>query len=247
MFVTTTNDGSGQSEDKTCVKAADIKILKKADKSPVDAGDDIGFTVTVWNAGAGDAYGTALNDPLPQNAGLSWSIDAQGAGWNNTCSINPAGTTLSCGPVTVPANTTQIASTFTVHITSHTTKDTAGTCVGISGIVDNTGFVTTTNDGSGNSEDKTCVKAADIKILKTADHASVNAGEDVGFTVTVWNAGVGDAKGVTLNDPLPQNAGLLWSIDAQGAGWTNTCSINPAGTTLAAGCAVIGVARRSAS
>src|SRR5439155_1100033 len=120
---TTTNDGSGHSEDTVCVQAADIKILKKADAAKVSAGDDIGFTVTVWNAGAGDAYGTVLNDPLPTNAGLSWSIDAQGAGWNNTCGI--LGTTLACGPVTVPTGTTQANSTFTVHITSHTTKDTA--------------------------------------------------------------------------------------------------------------------------
>ena len=78
---------------------------------------------------------------------------SQGAGWGGTCAI--AAGVLSCGGangVTVPHNTTQAASTFTVHITSTTTKDTAGPCPG-SGLVDNTGNVTTTNDGSGSSED----------------------------------------------------------------------------------------------
>ena len=44
---------------------------------------------------------------------------------------------------------------------------------------------------------------ADIKIVKTADAAQVNAGEQIGFTLTVYNTGTGDAKGVNLSDPLP--------------------------------------------
>ena len=51
----------------------------------------------------------------------------QGAGWN-ACAINTTTDTLNCGPVTVPAGTTQAASTFTVHITSPTTLDTGGLC-----------------------------------------------------------------------------------------------------------------------
>ena len=34
--------------------------------------------------------------------------------------------------------------------------------------------------------------------MKTADAAQVNAGEQIGFTLTVYNTGTGDAKGVTL-------------------------------------------------
>ena len=80
-------------------------------------------------------------------------------------------------------------------------------------MVDNTGHVTTTNDGSDQSEDTVCVKPAAIQIAKTADAAQVNAGEQIGFTMTVWNTGAGDAKGVKLNDTLPTNAGLDWSIE----------------------------------
>ena len=46
-----------------------------------------------------------------------------------------------------------------------------------------------------------------IHIVKTADAAQVNAGEQIGFTLTVYNTGTGDAKGVNLSDPLPTNAG----------------------------------------
>jgi uncharacterized repeat protein (TIGR01451 family) len=240
--VTTTNGGSDQASASTCVAAPAIKILKTADAAQVSAGDPIGFTLTVYNPGVGDAKGVTLNDPLPTNAGLNWTIAGQGSGWASSCSITLG--TLNCGPVTVPAGTTQAASTFTVHITSPTTAATGGVCPGGSGVVDNTGTVTTTNGGSDQSTASTCVAAPAIKILKTADAAQVSAGEPIGFTLTVYNTGGGDAKGVTLSDPLPMNAGLSWHIASQGSGWAGTCAISageldcgpvtvPAGTTQA--------------
>ena len=224
------------------VNAPVIHIVKTADAAQVNAGDPIGFTLTVFNTGAADATGVNLSDTLPVKSGLSWSIASQGAGWGGSCAI--AAGVLSCGPATVPAGTTQAASTYTVHITSPTTSATAGVCPGGSGVVDNTGNVTTTNAGSDRSTASTCVAAPGIHIVKTADAAQVNAGDPIGFTLTVFNSGSGDAKGVKLSDTLPTNAGLSWSIDAQGAGWNNTCAIAagvlscgpvtvPAGTTQA--------------
>ncbi|MDX6480262.1 MAG: hypothetical protein QOG85_772, partial [Gaiellaceae bacterium] len=240
--VSTTNDGSDQSNASTCVAAPSIHIVKTADAAQVNAGEQIGFTLTVYNNGSGDATGVTLSDPLPTNAGLSWQIASQGAGWAGSCSITAG--TLNCGPVTVPAGTTQAASTFTVHITSTTTAATGGVCPSGSGVVDNTGFVTTTNSGSDQSNASTCVAAPSIHIVKTADAAQVNAGEQIGFTLTVYNNGSGDATGVTLSDVLPTNAGLSWQIASQGAGWGGSCAITagtlncgpvtvPAGTTLA--------------
>jgi hypothetical protein len=66
--------------------------------------------------------------------------------------------TLNCGPETVPAGTTQAASTFTVHITSPTTRATGGTCPVGSGVIDNTGTVDSTNAGSEQSSANTCVQ-----------------------------------------------------------------------------------------
>jgi uncharacterized repeat protein (TIGR01451 family) len=233
---------SGCGEESVVINGASIHILKTPDAAQVSAGDQIGFTMTVWNSGAGDAKGVTLSDTLPTNAGLDWSIDSQGAGWNSTCAITAG--VLSCGPVTVPAGTTQAASTFTVHIVSGTTAATGGDC-SETGLVDNTGSVATTNDGSDESCAEICVAAPAIHIVKTADAAQVNVGDPIGFTMTVSNDGIGDAHGVTLNDVLPSNPGLSWSIDSQGAGWNSTCAIAagvlscgpvtvPAGTTQAA-------------
>ncbi|MGH3053379.1 MAG: hypothetical protein ACRDL7_00185, partial [Gaiellaceae bacterium] len=155
---------------------ANIMIEKKADKALVNAGEDIGFTITVWNEGAGEARGTTLSDSLPQNSGLSWSIDAVGAGWGDSCEINPAGTMLSCGPVTVPGNTDKETSSFTVHITSSTDKTTAGDCPE-TGVVNNTGEVTTSNDGSGESGDHVCVQQSSPAIVTVQDPASGAIGD----------------------------------------------------------------------
>ena len=133
-----------------------LQIVKTADAAQVNAGQSIGFTVTVSNTGPGDATGVTLSDPLPTNSGLAWTIDNQGAGWADTCAI--AVGTLTCGPETVPAGTTQAASTFTVHITSATTAATGGTCPAGTGKVDNTATFNSTNGGTGQASAETCVK-----------------------------------------------------------------------------------------
>ncbi len=61
-------------------------------------------------------------------------------------------------------------------------------------------------------------------LTKTADDPVVSAGEGIGFTIVVTNNGAGVAKGATVSDPLPANAGTGWSIDPDPAatdpGWT---------------------------
>jgi uncharacterized repeat protein (TIGR01451 family) len=215
-------------DEQLVISAADIQIVKTPDAAQVNAGEQIGFTLTVYNTGAGDATGVKLTDTLPVKAGLDWSIAAQGDGWDGTCSIDTETGVLSCGGadgVTVPGDTTQAESTFTVHITSPTTAATGGVCPAGSGVINNTGDVSTSNDGSGESTASTCVAAPAIHIVKTADAAQVNVGSPIGFTLTVYNAGSGDAHGVTLSDTLPTNAGLSWSIASQGAGWNGSCAI----------------------
>jgi uncharacterized repeat protein (TIGR01451 family) len=209
---------AGCADEPVVIRPATIRIVKLADAPQVNAGDPIGFTMTVFNEGTGDARGVALSDDLPANPGLSWKVAATGAGWGASgCSI--ASGVLSCGGtngVTVPAGTTQAASTFTVHLTSTTDASTGGVCPGGKGVVDNIGTVTTTNSGSDHSEAKTCVAAPAVSISKTADHSSpVNAGDKIGFTVEAKNTGSGAATGVKLSDPLPagSGSGVTWAID----------------------------------
>src|SRR6185436_19729019 len=59
------------------------------------------------------------------------------------------------------------------------------------------------------------IPVAHLTITKTADAASVNAGDPVGFTVEVKNTGNAAATGASLNDPLPAGTGtgVTWAVD----------------------------------
>ena len=69
----------------------------------------------------------------------------------------------------------------------HHVDDDAATGGGVrreSGVVDNTGSVTTTTTARTSRRDE-LVAAPAIHIVKTADAAQVNAGDQIGFTLTV--------------------------------------------------------------
>jgi uncharacterized repeat protein (TIGR01451 family) len=233
--VSTTNDGSDDSSAEICVAAPAIHILKTADAAHVSVGDQIGFTMTVWNDGIGAAKGVTLNDPLPPNPGLNWQIAGQGAGWSSPCSITAG--VLSCGPVTVPGGTTQANSTFTVHITSPTTGATGGDCPG-TGTVDNTGNVTTSNDGSDSSSASTCVQAlVDLAITKTGSPASQIGLGNITWTMVVTNNGPSADTGVKVSDPMPAGNSFVSASSTQGTctgGAILNCDIGPmaAGATV---------------
>src|SRR5206468_1700702 len=73
--------------------------------------------------------------------------------------------------------------------------------------VDNTAHVSTSNDGSADDTASVTVLGTQIAIEKTADDPSVSAGDPIGFTIKVTNPGPGNAYNVTVNDPLPSDAG----------------------------------------
>ena len=187
-----------------------LDITKKADAGSVSAGDPIGYTITVSNGGPGTAFDVLMHDTLPTDPGLNWSIESTTGGWD--CAI--AAGELTCGGQGFDLASGDSAS---VHITSPTTSATCGT-VSNTGIADasnttqvSTGVVTIT------------VECAGISVVKTPDAGTVDAADQVGFTITVANAGPGEAKDVHLDDLLPTNAGLSWSID--GGTGQQLCSI----------------------
>jgi uncharacterized repeat protein (TIGR01451 family)/MYXO-CTERM domain-containing protein len=181
------------------VSCASIGISKTADAGSVSAGTAIGYTITVTNGGAGTAHGVTMTDTLPTDAGLSWSVGTVTGGWS--CAI--AAGVLTCGGAAFDLAPGASAS---VHVTSPTTSATCGT-------VDNTAHVATSNDGSGDASASIEVLCPDIEITKTADDASVDAADQIGFTITVTNNGEGVATDVTVSDTLPTNPGLSWTED----------------------------------
>jgi uncharacterized repeat protein (TIGR01451 family) len=96
--------------------------------------------------------------------------------------------------------------------------------------------------GSHTDADRECfeVGPAHIVVTKEADDASVPAGSQIGFTVTISNDGDNTALGVSFTDALPGGDGIDWSIESQSGGFSITGSPDAeslafAPTSLAAG------------
>jgi uncharacterized repeat protein (TIGR01451 family) len=229
----------GDEGETSTIKAANIQVVKTADAATVSVGSKIGFTMTTFNSGDGNAHGVKLNDTLPTGPGLSWTIDKQGAGWAGSCAI--ASGVLTCGGsngVTVPGDTTQAASTYTVHIVSGTTGATGGDCP-TSGVVNNTASVTTTNDGHGTARASTCVQTlVDLSITKAGSPATQDLGQgNITWTIVVTNNGPSADTGVKVTDPMPGGNTFVSASSTQGTctgGAILSCNIG----TMAAGASV---------
>jgi uncharacterized repeat protein (TIGR01451 family) len=59
----------------------------------------------------------------------------------------------------------------------------------------------------------TVVRTPNVALTKTADAASVSAGSQIGFTVTVANTGPAAATDLVVTDTLPGGTGVSWSIE----------------------------------
>jgi uncharacterized repeat protein (TIGR01451 family) len=206
------------------VDPATIEIVKTANpEGPVDAGDAIGFDIVVTNTGTTTTLGVHVTDSLP--AGVTWTADAPtGSTTNLVCQVtgSPGSQELDCTKPSLAAG-----ASFTVHV--HGTTD-AADCDEVS----NTARVGTSNDGSDSDGATVGVLCPEVEIAKTADDASVNAGEPIGFTITITNNGEGAAKDVSASDTLDPD--FDWEIETPVDGWTLTGNeLSFSAATFAAG------------
>jgi uncharacterized repeat protein (TIGR01451 family) len=186
-----------------------LGLSKTADAAEVNAGEDIGFTITVSNtAGAGTAKAVTISDPLPSTGGLAWVIDPAKAGCNITSG------TLSCAVGDLVGG-----ASFSVHVKSPTTGSSCGEYT-------NTASVASSNGSAPDATAKVEVLCPGLALTKSADAATVDAGDQIGFTIGVGNTGEGTATDVEVTDVLPTGSGISWSITPAVAG----CGI--AGGTL---------------
>src|SRR4029077_2839951 len=231
---TSTNQSGGSKSTSTTVNCPNVIISKTADNASVNAGQQIGFKVTLDNStGAGDATGLVLTDNLPGGPGINWSIDPATNGItsipsNIACAVNatpPQALTCGPSPATSGAFTLKAGDKLVLHVVSQTGSTSCGT-------YNNTASFTSGNQSGGSKSTSTTVNCPNVIISKTADNASVNAGQQIGFKVTLDNStGSGDATGLVLTDNLPGGPGINWSIDPATNGITSipsniACAVN---------------------
>ena len=193
----TSNNSASATITVTC--APDVSIVKSG-SSAVSAGETATFTITVSAGGTGPSSNVTVTDTLPAGA---WAL-----GGTDAASCNIATGVLTCSFGSMAQGT------------SKTVTLSRGTNAEDCPAIDNTAVVTATGDtntANNSSTASVTVNCGQITLAKTADKATVNAGDTIGFLIAIANLGDGTAAGVTVNDTLPSGSGLAWTIDTAGS------------------------------
>lgn len=209
--------------------APNLTIVKTADAVTATAGATVGFGINVANEGPGTAVSTTLNDPLPHASGVSWAISPAYSG-PGTCAITGTAPsqTLIC-----TFGSLSSGGSASVHITSATP---AGTVVSLNNVATASALNNPTVTGTAQISTVEGSLAPALSITKTADSVTATAGDTVGFTIAVANAGPGSATSVTINDPLPA-AGGTWVITPAYSG-PGLCSLTGASPSQTLACSL---------
>jgi uncharacterized repeat protein (TIGR01451 family) len=197
--------------------SADLSVTKTG-PATVSAGNNVTYTVTVVNNGPSDAQSVMLSDALPPGTTFVSEMQTVGPAFN--C-MNPSvgsGGTVSC-TITTLANGASAAFTIVIKVGSTVPN---GTMITNSATGSSTTADPNPNNNTGSSTAIVGV-SADLSVTKTGP-ASVNAGSNITYTLTVMNNGPSDAQSVMLSDALPP--GTTFVSEMQTVGPTFNCT-NP--------------------
>lgn len=186
------------------VECPGLNIVKTADTSPIDAGEEASFTITVWNNGgeseSATAFGVMLHDDLP--AGLDWEyVVLQGtADCTEASSIEDGGVireSLDCDLGDLAPSSMEDG--VKIRVFAETTRADCGALT-------NEAWAEATNDDRVEAEAGLAVKCPTITLEKENDAVgSVLPGTTVTYTL-ILTVDDGPANDVKVVDTLP--AGL---------------------------------------
>jgi uncharacterized repeat protein (TIGR01451 family)/fimbrial isopeptide formation D2 family protein len=235
--------GSSDSDDRgptlITINCPDLEVTKEQVDAngdpidePVDAGLTAYFAIHVTNHGLGDAYDVVVTDNAPE--GTIWTVVDDGG---FTCDDEVGGgfQVITCtADVMAVGSATILISYETVEVDCPLLEN-AVSVAAVNEPAEKVG-----DDNAASAE--IVVECPGLNIVKTADADPIDAGDEGSFTITVWNAGDGDAFDVVVEDTIP----LGWSFDGSecdsvassvevGEPETWTCHIDVLGVTDMAG------------
>ena len=226
-FVTSDADPTSENDESTAnliVSSVDISVVKTTGQASVLAGGTIAYTLTVTNFGPDDTLSATLTDAVP--AGATFQSFTQDTGPAAGCIRPLVGDSTGEVQCFMPLGANQSA-TFTLVLNA-----TGGTPSITNIAVVSTGSFDTNADNDESSVTTPVTPVADLSVTKTGP-ATVTAGEDIAYTITVINGGPSLAANVSLTDLVPagttfvsmmQNSGPAFACVANG---TVTCTIDP--------------------
>jgi uncharacterized repeat protein (TIGR01451 family) len=200
--------------------SADLAVRKTAvPDTPVVAGDEVTYTLTVFNFGPSTAKAVVVADTLP--AGVTF--DHVVAGFPTAGSVTPPpagpGGTLTWNVGDMASGTNQTL-TFVVVVNPQTTGPIVNTACATSQASDP---VNTNNCAS--ATNGTTVNAV-LDITKTRITNPIVAGSNVTYTIVVHNGGLSTATNVVVTDTIPPNTTFVSGVDGSN---TTVCTEGAAG------------------
>jgi uncharacterized repeat protein (TIGR01451 family) len=205
--------------------SADLVVTMSAVPNPVQAGNQITYTVTVHNNGPAATSSVTLTDTIPTHTTFV-SLAQTGTAW-----VCPApGAAVSCTIASLPSGAT---TTFTLIVTV-----TAGTASGT--VITNTASTSTStpdpNPSSNSATTNVTVASAgqyDLSVTSSASPNPVTPGNNIIFLLNFANNGPNSVSNVTYTDTVPANTTFVSLTLPAGA----TCPTLPAvGGTGAISC-----------
>ena len=197
------------------VGSADL-VTTKSVPTPLIAGAEASYTITVRNDGPSDAMAAQVVDTLPADLLPLSAVATTGA-----CTIS--GQTVTC-----PAGRLPAGSSLTVALLVRVSTAAGATVTNTA-----TASSATTDPAPGSNTATTVtdvVQAAALDVAKSASPEPVVAGASLTYTIVVTNSGPSDAADVTLADALPDGLVVL----PNGISGDVTCTVTP--TRTAASC-----------
>ena len=181
--------------------SANLSISKSDSPDPVDAGENLVYTLSVANAGPNTATSLVVTDTLPSGVGF---VSATGTGW----SCNESSGTVVCTRASLGVTT---APNILITVTA---PDEGGS-------INNSATVSSSLDDSstGNNTDSidtTVTAQADLSLTKSDSPDPVGTGDTFTYTLSVANAGPSSATSLTVTDTLPTDVVF---DSASGTGW----------------------------
>ncbi|HEX3655624.1 MAG TPA: choice-of-anchor tandem repeat GloVer-containing protein [Pirellulales bacterium] len=186
----------------------------------IAAGDDLTYTIRVFNNSATDAQNVLLTDPLPSNETLVTQSQTFGSSFTLTNTGNNVSNTLA----TLPAG--QFAAfTITVTLSSSLASGTQLVNSATARATGSSAEIATSTTG--------VITQSALQVTNTAP-STVNAGQDLSYAIIVANTGPSDAAAVSLSDLLPSGETLISQTQTSGPAFTLAASGNQLSDSLAA-------------
>ena len=176
-------------------------MVKRDHPDPVKVGERLTYTITVTNRGPGRATGVVLVDNLPSGVDIVSVTTSQGdCSTTNplTCDLGElaSGASVTVHIVVIPRVPGEICDTVTVDAKE-------------------------SDPNSENNVARECTTVldleADLQVFKQDDADPVKVGEEVTYTIGIWNRGPDRARDVILTDTLPAGMALISATASQGS------------------------------